>query len=358
VTALAEAAALATAPARPLVALRGLAKRFGGLTAVHPLDLEIAAGDFCAILGPSGCGKSTLLRMIAGFAEPSAGRVEIGGRDVTRLGPETRPTNMVFQSYGLFPHLTVGQNVGFGLALRRTPVAQTAGRVAEALRLVRLEGFEERPIDALSGGQQQRVALARALILRPQVLLLDEPLAALDLKLRQAMQEELRRIHREIGGTFVFVTHDQTEAFALANRIVVMNAGRIEQAGAPEQVYREPASLFVAGFVGEANVLAGRREGGVVALDAGLRFPAAGPDGPVCAVLRPERVRRSALGVEGRIVELVFLGDALRATAELASGETLRLREPDGRGAASFRIGDAVRLAWDPGDLRVFEAER
>src|SRR5262245_33076457 len=211
----------------PLLRLSGLSKTFGPVAAVEKLDLDVAAGDFCAILGPSGCGKSTLLRMIAGFIEPSTGSIAIDGRDVTRLGPEKRPTNMVFQSYGLFPHLTVAENIGFGLTLQKLPRDEIARRVSEALRLVRLDQFGDRTIDRLSGGQQQRVALARALIMRPKVLLLDEPLAALDLKLRHQMQEELRRIHNEIGGTFIFVTHDQGEAFALANLVAVMNQGRV-----------------------------------------------------------------------------------------------------------------------------------
>jgi spermidine/putrescine transport system ATP-binding protein len=350
-----EAASVDAAP--PLIALRGLSKTFAGEPAVHPLDLEVARGDFCAILGPSGCGKSTLLRMIAGFAEPSTGRVEIAGRDVTRLGPEARPTNMVFQGYGLFPHLTVAENVGFGLALRRLHAAEIAARVDEALRLVRLDGFGDRGIDRLSGGQQQRVALARALIMRPQVLLLDEPLAALDLKLRQSMQEELRRIHREIGGTFVFVTHDQTEAFALANRIVVMNAGRIEQVGTPREVYAAPGSLFVADFVGEANVLEGRRVSGSVTLAAGPAFAVPGPDGPVRVLVRPESIRRDAqIVLEARVTDLVFLGNGLKIVATLPSGETICARDPDGGRAGAWAIGTAVRLGWDRADHRVFEA--
>jgi ABC-type Fe3+/spermidine/putrescine transport system ATPase subunit len=343
--------------ARPLITLRGLGKAFGGLTAVHPLDLDVAYGDFCAILGPSGCGKSTLLRMIAGFAEPTSGRIEIAGRNVTREGPETRPTNMVFQSYGLFPHLTVAENVGFGLSLRRRPAAEIAERVGEALHLVRLDGLGDRGIDGLSGGQQQRVALARALIMRPEVLLLDEPLAALDLKLRHAMQEELRRIHQEIGGTFVFVTHDQTEAFALANRIVVMNAGRIEQVGAPEEVYLAPGSLFVADFVGETNLLAGRRNGGTVTLAAGPALASPGPDGPVRVLVRPERIRPGgALSVEARITDLVFLGHTLKIVAELATGETISARDADVRNHAAWRIGATLGIGWDAGDARVFEA--
>ena len=342
---------------QPLVRLTGLAKAYGGVAAVKPLDLAIAAGDFCAILGPSGCGKSTLLRMIAGFVEPSAGRVEIDGTDVTRLGPESRPTNMVFQGYGLFPHLSVEQNVGFGLALRKEPRDRIAARVAEALKLVRLDDFGGRRIDQLSGGQQQRVALARALIMRPKVLLLDEPLAALDLKLRQAMQEELRRIHREIGGTFVFVTHDQTEAFALATRIVIMNEGRIEQSGPPASVYLEPGSLFVADFVGEANVLAGERRGGTVRLSAGPEFPMAGEDGPVRLVVRPEAVRAGAgeVTASARVEDVVFLGSALKIVAALPSGETLTCRDPDIRGQGGYVVGETRSFSWAAADQRLLE---
>jgi ABC-type Fe3+/spermidine/putrescine transport system ATPase subunit len=342
-----------TAPPSPLLRLEGLSKSFGPVVAVAPLDLIVEAGDFCAILGPSGCGKSTLLRMIAGFAEPSAGRILIDGQDVTALGPELRPTNMVFQGYGLFPHLNVAENVGFGLALRRSPPEEIRKRVAEALQLVRLEGFEERAIDKLSGGQQQRVALARALILRPKILLLDEPLAALDLKLRQQMQEELRRIHEDIGGTFIFVTHDQGEAFALANRVAVMNAGRMEQLGSPQEVYRTPASLFVANFVGEASILKGERRNGIVTLAAGLRLESPGPDGPVSAMARPEHIHPSPDGLRATILSRQFLGDAVRISALTASGERIAIRLADGPEAAGLKPGSEASFAIAPSDLRI-----
>jgi ABC-type Fe3+/spermidine/putrescine transport system ATPase subunit len=346
---------------RPLVRLRSLAKSYGGVPAVEPLDLDIAAGDFCAILGPSGCGKSTLLRMIAGFVEPSKGSIGIDGVDVTGLGPERRPTNMVFQGYGLFPHLTVSENIAFGPRLRRDPDEKVKTAVEDALRLVRLEGFGDRSIDRLSGGQQQRVALARALIMRPKVLLLDEPLAALDLKLRHAMQDELRRIHQEIGGTFIFVTHDQTEAFALASRIVVMNKGRIEQVGPPAEVYREPASLFVADFVGETNILAGERRAGTVRMAAGPVFASPGPDGPVRIVVRPEDVLLTAVGagmLRARVADLVFLGNALKIVATLDSGETVSVRDADLSRHGSYRIGSEHGLDWADGSRRVLEADR
>lgn len=342
-----------TAPPSPLLRLEGLSKSFGPVVAVTPLDLAVEAGDFCAILGPSGCGKSTLLRMIAGFSDPSAGRILIDGQDVTGLGPEHRPTNMVFQGYGLFPHLNVAENVGFGLALRRSPAEEIRKRVAETLQLVRLEGFEERAIDKLSGGQQQRVALARALILRPKILLLDEPLAALDLKLRQQMQEELRRIHADIGGTFIFVTHDQGEAFALANRVAVMNAGRVEQLGSPQEIYRTPSSLFVANFVGEASILKGERRNGIVTLASGLRLESPGPDGPVSAMARPEHIHPSTDGFHATILSRQFLGDAVRIAAVTASGERIAIRLADGPDAEGLMPGSEASFAIAPSDLRI-----
>ncbi len=341
----------------PLLKLEGLAKSFGPVAAVSPLDLTVEAGDFCAILGPSGCGKSTLLRMIAGFLAPSAGRILIDGVDVSALGPEKRPTNMVFQGYGLFPHLTVAENIGFGLRLQKRPREETATRTEEALRLVRLEGFGGRGIDKLSGGQQQRVALARALIMRPKILLLDEPLAALDLKLRHQMQEELRRIHADIGGTFIFVTHDQGEAFALANRVAVMNAGRLEQIGSPREVYREPASLFVANFVGETAALKGYRTSGIVTLDAGSSFASTGPDGPVTALLRPEHVRASAGGVPAMVTARRFMGNAVRIDVQLCSGESVGLNLSDSPSNDRYQPGARLSLSWDADDLRVISGD-
>lgn len=342
----------------PLLRLDNLSKSFGSVVAVSPLDFTVESGDFCAILGPSGCGKSTLLRVIAGFIEPSSGRIEIDGTDVTRLGPEKRPTNMVFQGYGLFPHLTVSQNVAFGLALQKLPRDEIAARTVECLRLVRLEGFDDRTIDRLSGGQQQRVALARALIMRPKILLLDEPLAALDLKLRHQMQDELRRIHADIGGTFIFVTHDQGEAFALANRVVVMNAGRVEQVGAPEDVYRSPTSLFVANFVGETTILRGMRDAGIVTLAAGLTFSDRGPDGPVQVIIRPEHIHVGTDGLEAIITGRQFLGDSVKISARLSSGEDIIVRMPDAPFNEQFKTGSPVTLDWDAGVQRIISAPR
>jgi len=346
----------------PLVRLQGLAKSFGKVEAVAPLDLDIAAGDFLAILGPSGCGKTTLLRMIGGFVEPSAGTIEIEGRDVTRLGPEKRPTNMVFQGFGLFPHMTVRQNVAYGLRIARVSRPEMDERVAEAIALVHLDTLAERSTDQLSGGQQQRVALARALVMRPKVLLLDEPLGALDLKLRQAMQEELRRIHRETHGTFVFVTHDQGEALGLASRIAVMEAGRIVQEGSPEEVYARPATRFVSTFIGEANVLKGVRRSGEVTLDAGISFAdGAGADGPVVAVVRPEAIRvgsvadETGLTVKGDVVDSVYFGAYVRIEIKLRDGTTLVVHHPDTGLRRRLKIGERVAAGWSPVDQRVIE---
>ena len=333
--------------AEPLVLLSGVSKRYGAVVACDAVDLRIERGDFLALLGPSGSGKTTLLRIIGGFAYPDVGRVVIDGVDVTRMPPEDRPTNMVFQGYSLFPHMTVRQNIQYGLKVKRIPPAEAAARTAEIIALTRLEGLEDRAIGHLSGGQQQRVALARALVLRPKVLLLDEPLSALDLKLRQSMQEELRRIHRLIGGTFVFVTHDQNEALWLANRIAVLANGRIVQQGSGEDVYGAPASRFVSAFIGEANTLAGRRRHSIVELEAGPSFPAAGPDEPVTAMIRPHLLRIAETAgpgevlLGGRLRDVVFLGPRVRYQIELANGTEL----------AVDAVADRRRQAVVPGAM-------
>jgi ABC-type Fe3+/spermidine/putrescine transport system ATPase subunit len=289
--------------------------------------------------------------MIAGFTQPTAGRIEIAGEDVTADGPERRPTNMVFQGYGLFPHMSVAQNVGFGLAVAKTPKTEIASRVSEILHLVRLEDFANRSIDALSGGQQQRVALARALIMRPVILLLDEPLAALDLKLRQAMQEELRRIHREIGGTFIFVTHDQGEAFSLADRLIVMNEGRVEQIGKPQDIYSKPISLFVARFVGDANILSGVRRQSRVELDIGISFNAVGSEGPVEFVLRPEAIQIAdampdSVTTDAAIDDVVLLGNEARIILLLKDKHRLVARTNSPARAALWTPGARVSVSW------------
>ena len=343
--------------AAPLVRLKGVSKAFAEVVAVKPLDLEIRAGDFLAILGPSGCGKTTLLNMIAGFIRPDSGTIEIAGAEVTNLGPERRPTNMVFQSYGLFPHMTVRQNIAYGLRIAKTPPDEIERRVKEVVDLVHLEGLENRSVLNLSGGQAQRVALSRALVMRPRVLLLDEPLAALDLQLRKAMQEELRRIHSSIGGTFVFVTHDQDEAMRLANRIAVMQAGRLIQEGSAEDLYAHPKTLFVSTFIGEANVFRGLRRDGQVALDIGLGFPAPGPGGKVASIVRPQAMAIATgdpslpddcpFRLRGRIDDVVFLGANI--VYKVAVGrDRVTVQAPDAARRGELRIGAEVTVAWGP----------
>jgi len=344
-----------------LVRLHGVSKNFGKVVAVAPLDLEIRRGDFLAILGPSGCGKTTLLRTIGGFIAPTAGRVEIAGADVTRWGPEKRPTNMVFQGYGLFPHMNVRQNIAYGLRIARLPKAELAKRVDQTISLVHLENLADRSPDALSGGQQQRVALARALVMEPDVLLLDEPLAALDLQLRKTMQEELRRIHSEIGGTFVFVTHDQGEALGLANRIAIMQEGRIVQDGGPEDIYSRPATRFVANFIGDANILVGRRESGRIQLDAGASFDDAGRDGAVLAVLRPEALSiqsdgvASELSLEGRVVDRVYLGSLVKYKVALGNGQFIAVHDAVEDNQERVELETEVRVTWSASQYRVLD---
>ena len=350
---------------QPLVQLTGVTKQFGNAVAVHPLELTISAGDFLAILGPSGCGKTTLLNMIAGFLFPDSGTIEIDGVDVTRRGPERRPTNMVFQGYGLFPHMNVRQNVAYGLRLRKVVRGEIDQRVEEIIELVDLKGFEDRNVNQLSGGQMQRVALSRALIMRPKVLLLDEPLAALDLKLRKSMQEELRRIHQSIGGTFVFVTHDQEEAMSLANRIAIMQEGQLIQEGTAREIYDSPKTRFVSTFIGEANLFAGNRKDDEIMLDIGLRFSNTGPDGKVDNVVRPESItisysseyiQNDLMVLKGQIDDLIFLGPyincritaAERMVTVLVSSSSL----PEGMTA-----GSDVLLTWRPEDNTVINGK-
>ena len=344
-----------------LVRLHGVSKHYGKVIAVEPLDLEIRRGDFLAILGPSGCGKTTLLRTIGGFIAPTAGRVEIAGADVTRLGPEKRPTNMVFQGYGLFPHMNVRQNIAYGLRIARLPKAELVDRVDRTIALVHLEELADRSPDALSGGQQQRVALARALVMEPEVLLLDEPLAALDLQLRKTMQEELRRIHSEIGGTFVFVTHDQGEALGLANRIAIMQDGRIVQDGGPEDIYSRPATRFVANFIGDANILAGSRESGRIRLDAGASFDDAGRDGSVLVVLRPEALTIHSdgaagdLSLQGRVVDRVYLGSLVKYKVALKDGQVITVHDAVEDDQERVALDAEVNVIWSASQYQVLD---
>jgi putative spermidine/putrescine transport system ATP-binding protein len=319
---------------------------FGDVTAVDGIDLEVHDGEFFAMLGPSGSGKTTVLRMIAGFEQPTSGSVLLGGRDVTRDAPFQRDVNTVFQDYALFPHLTVEQNVAYGLMVKKVHKSERLARAREALATVRLEGFGNRKPSQLSGGQRQRVALARALVNRPRVLLLDEPLGALDLKLREQMQVELKAIQRDVGITFLFVTHDQEEALTMSDRIAVFNEGRIEQVGSAADVYEHPATAFVAGFVGTSNLI--RDEAARQLL---------GEEGVFS--VRPEKIRlvapdtaaqSSDVCADGRIEEIVYVGSATRYVVRLdAGGSLVALRQNTGDASRSEDIGldSPVRLVWD-----------
>lgn len=346
--------------------LRGLGRTYGKGASAHRaldgIDLTIHSNEFFTLLGPSGCGKTTLLRLIAGFDQPTTGEISIFGRDVAGLPPEDRPVNTVFQHYALFPHLTVGQNVGFALRMLGRPQAEIASTVGRMVELVGLEGMERRRPDQLSGGQKQRVALARALAPGPKILLLDEPLSALDAKLRQRMRSELKALQRETGITFVFVTHDQDEALAMSDRIAVMHSGRVQQLGRPEEIYEAPANRFVADFIGGANLIPARMEaGGARANGLGV-VPASGPEGAeVTLAIRPERLAiltadRQSSGDLGplRVAERIYMGNELAFRLEGAS-VPLHVTLPRGglRGAMDFSPGDVVCLRAEPGAIRV-----
>jgi ABC-type Fe3+/spermidine/putrescine transport system ATPase subunit len=336
------------------IELRGVEKRYGDEYALHPMDLDIRDGEFFCLLGPSGCGKTTTLNIIGGFVEPSGGVVRIAGFDVTKRPPNRRPVNTVFQSYALFPHLNVIENVGFGLRMARVGKSERQTRAQEALDLVGLGTFSTRAVSALSGGQAQRVAIARALVNKPSVLLLDEPLGALDLKLRKRLQTELALIQRQVGTTFVFVTHDQEEAMALADRIAILNEGRIEQIGTPEQIYRHPASLFAADFIGESNILHGTSDGTNFVLESGARLPisAQTPDGVTSLVVRPEALRIGHEGFLGaEILSRAYLGSITQVVMKLEKCETrvvswLNDHDMHGLSEVTLDPGHLVRLSW------------
>ncbi|SLN15920.1 ABC transporter ATP-binding protein [Roseisalinus antarcticus] len=342
------------------ISLKAISKSYGGgVDAVSNLDLDIREGEFFSLLGPSGCGKTTTLRMIAGFEEPTAGRIGLGGRDVTWAPPHKRDMGLVFQNDALFPHRTVHQNVAFGLRMRRLPAAEIAARVAAALAQVQLTGFEARHPGQLSGGQQQRVALARAIVIRPRVLLCDEPLGALDRKLRASMQFELKELQRELGVTLIYVTHDQEEALTMSDRIAVMNGGRIEQVAAPDTIYNRPATRFVADFIGEATLLSGAvvrgAEGVHLALSGGLRLPLPGSMAPMAGAertvaIRPERITFSGdgAGLPGHIVDANFLGTATLYKTRLDNGALALVRLPAASGEARPGPGDRVALSIPP----------
>jgi spermidine/putrescine transport system ATP-binding protein len=347
--------------ANAAISVEGVSKSFGATNAVDNVDLLIAEGEFFSMLGPSGCGKTTTLRMIAGFEEPTSGRIVLRGVDVTEVGPAHRNLNMVFQEYGLFPHMTVADNVEFGLKVKGTNRAERGPRVAEAIESMQLNGLERRRPAQLSGGQRQRVALARALVNRPAALLLDEPLGALDFKLRKEMQLELKRIQQRTGTTFVYVTHDQEEALTMSDRIAVMSNGKVEQLADPRTLYERPATSFVAGFIGVSNLLelqSPRTRAGLVAmdLDDGQRLlaPDPGPvSGPMTVTIRPERIKLDAPDhdswsrLRGAVVEIVYLGSMTQLIVELSFGERLvvHLLNDDEAGRQA-RSGDVVTLGW------------
>jgi putative spermidine/putrescine transport system ATP-binding protein len=316
------------------IRVRGLTKRFGDVVAVDGIDLEVGQGEFFTMLGPSGSGKTTTLRLIAGFERPDEGRIELAGRDVASMPPFERPVNTVFQDYALFPHMSVRQNVEYGLRVRRVPRAERRALAGDALAMVRLHGYGDRKPSQLSGGQRQRVALARAIVNRPQALLLDEPLGALDLKLRQELQIELKELQQELGMTFVYVTHDQEEALTMSDRIAVFNEGRIEQVGTPAETYEHPATEFVAGFIGTSNVI----ERG------GRTF-----------TVRPEKIRllstEAAEGEAGTIRAAVYLGPATKFVVALDGGGELSVVQQNLETSSSDvheMEGRRVRLTWRP----------
>ena len=343
------------------IALESLTKRYGDHVAVDALDLAVEKGEFISLLGPSGCGKTTTLQMIAGFVEPTGGRVVLDGKDLSAVKPNRRGLGIVFQSYALFPHMTAAENVAFGLEMRDVPRAERDKRVTEALALVGLAGYAERYPKRMSGGQQQRVALARALVIKPAILLLDEPLSNLDAKLREEMQIELRSIQRSIGTTTILVTHDQAEAMALSDRIVLMNKGRVEQIARPDEAYSRPATAFVANFLGKTNMLAGTvqagPQGSVIAV-GGLRLPApaAAIQGPTSVAVRPERIgfAHGEPGVAGKVTMRVFQGLHWLLQVESEAGPVTLVRPNDGAVVPSE--GEAVTLRFSAEDAALLPA--
>jgi spermidine/putrescine ABC transporter ATP-binding subunit len=347
--------------------------RFGEVVALDHVDLVVHEHEFVSLLGASGCGKTTLLRIVAGFEVPTSGRVKIRGDDVTTVPPHRRPTNIVFQRGALFPHMNVFDNIAYSLKLRRWPKARIAAKVEEMLALVRLDGLGHRGASELSGGQVQRIALARALAAEPTVLLLDEPLSALDLKLRQQMQLELRRIQRKLGATFVFVTHDQTEALAMSDRIAIMNEGRIVQLGTPREIYTRPASVFASDFIGQTNLLRGTvraATGAAVTLAVGGQSVAAesaatlAPGGAATLSVRPEAIRvlkDGALppgwtGLSGAVAEIVYLGSSVRVAVGCAGDLAIwaELRDEE---ASGLDVGAPVRAIWKPAAATIWAGE-
>ncbi|MGQ3213255.1 ABC transporter ATP-binding protein [Shinella sp.] len=342
----------------PILRIEGVGKTFGPVTAVDNVSLDIRENEFFALLGPSGCGKTTLLRMLAGFESLNAGRILLEGKDISPLPPEKRPLNLMFQSYALFPHMTVRQNLSYGLEMERLPKADIRRRVDDTMGMTDLTPFADRKPDQLSGGQKQRVALARALVKRPKVLLLDEPLGALDKKLRERMQLELKRMQNEAGITFIIVTHDQEEALVMADRMAILKDGRLLQVGAPEEVYERPADRFVANFIGVMNFIDGKVGADGVFAAEGLQVKAAGgKPGAATLAIRPENIVIGPPGghpVAGTITDIAYHGLDRVLHVKTAAAETpLQVRIP-ASGAGNWKIGDALSLKLDPAKCRLF----
>ena len=346
------------------ISLQSIVKAYGDVVAVDDVSQEMPGGEFFTMLGPSGCGKTTTLRLIAGFEKLDSGAVLLDGVDVSGRPPHKRPLNTVFQSYALFPHMTVSDNVAFGLRYQRVTKAEKARRVGEAMSMVQLSGLEARRPGQLSGGQQQRVALARALVLEPPVLLLDEPLGALDARLRVDLQVELKRIQETLGITFIYVTHDQDEALTMSDRVAVMRGGKIEQCGTPRTLYEEPETAFVANFLGASNLIPGRVDGGVLAL-GDFKLRAEGLNGAseeAIAMIRPERVKIEPQGTAGEnrlpgmVEEVVYLGFHQELRVRLASGALVRADLPNDGTVMEYSQGDAVAVHLPPDCLRVLES--
>jgi putative spermidine/putrescine transport system ATP-binding protein len=335
----------------------GISKRYGSVEVLQPTDLSIAAGELITVLGPSGSGKTTLLQIICGLVEPTSGRLFIDGKDQTHTPAHRRDMGVVFQNYALFPHLTVEENVAFPLQMRRLSATALKPKVATALEMVGLAGFATRFPRELSGGQQQRVALARCLVYQPALILMDEPLGALDRKLREAMQIEIKRLHRETGATIVFVTHDQEEALALSDRICLMNAGRIEQVGSPQEIYEQPRNSFVADFIGISNVLRGEVSAcghRLITIEGELHIPRATPGQPAALVIRPEHLTIASngeAGLTGTVIETVYAGAETRLLVALSSGTVITVRRTGGQHLPG--VGDAVVVSWQPDRARL-----
>ena len=362
-------------PSNAYLQIRSVTKAFGGAAVVEDFDLGVDKGEFVSLLGPSGCGKTTLLRMVSGLEFPDSGAILLEGKDITAVPTHKRPVNTVFQRVTLFPHLNVRENVEFGLRLRHVPKAEASGLVRDALELVKLPDFGERAVRTLSGGQAQRVALARALVNRPKVLLLDEPLSALDLQIRRELQVQLKEIHRELQGTFVYVTHDQEEALSMSDRVVVMDKGCIIQACAPEELYRAPGSMFVASFVGSGNVWPGtlfEHDGAVsvVSVDGvplrGARVADASPGDPVAIVLRSEAIQLHAGGTDGlpdglcqmrgTVATILFVGPVINYKIDV-DGRRLTASRPSREDQGGLHEGSDVVVAWRPEDAPIVRDE-